>query len=340
MFTPLPVNGEGTGEGQAIPRSPRYTEVVHPFASTIRHRLAATLLCAVLACRTSPPPAPQPAAQPLAWDSVVSARIGWLDTNGRRMAGKRVILLAPPAEMPEAWQAALLDSLDRGVGALRALIGTHRWQRIGDRPIRYYLLTERMVSRASGRDVVFISMYHVRNGQAPYLHEAAHELLAPPPPFFYDEFADTVVAEAKFQASPYWLAEGLPDVLAARAAASAHTIEGDVFTIGGLDKADSTCAARLAGNPYRAELLRSIGGGGGPDALYTPDRNKVAPAFYACAQSMANYLVDRIGMQRAVGLFPVMKTGEWERTFERVAGMSVETFRAAWQGRIGVAPHS
>jgi hypothetical protein len=291
-------------------------------------------LLAIGACH----PSPQSAAQPLKWDAVDSAQIAWLETHGRRIDGRQVIVLAPPEQMTAGWQTALVDSLDRGVAELRRLIGTNSWQRIGPRPIRYHLVPERMISHASGRDVVFISMYHVNKGQAPYLHEAVHELLAPPPPFFYAEYADTIQAEAVFQAKPYWLMEGLPDVLALRAASASGMVEGDVFTIGGLEKVDSTCAARLVESPYRGDILQAIGGKGGVEALWTSDRAKVAPIFYACAQSMSKFLVELIGMDRAVALFPAIKQGDWEMKLERSAGMPLASLQARWQAQLGIAP--
>lgn len=311
--------------------------VVKPLAHPYSNRPAAVLafsLAALTACHT----ARQLGAQPIDWNADDSAHIAWLENHGRRMEGKQVVVIAPPGQMNDMRQAALVDSLDRGIAELRRLVGAHSWQRIGNRPIRYYLVPERMISHASGKDIVFISMYHVNTGQAPYLHEAAHELLAPPAPFFYDEYPDTVVAEAKFNASPYWLAEGLPDVLADRAAAAAGMVEGDVFTIGGPAKADSTCAARLADNPYRTDLLRVVGGEGGVDALFTTERTKVAPTFYACAQSISKYLVELIGMERAVGLFPAFKSGDWAASFEQAAGMPAAAFREKWRIRLGVDP--
>jgi hypothetical protein len=277
-----------------------------------------------------------PAAQPIDWSANDSAHVALLETHGRRMVGRHVIILAPPDSLTVERQTALLDSLDRGVTELRRLIGPRSWQRIGNRPIKYYLVPERMISHASGKDVVFISMFHVNSGRAPYLHEAGHELLAPPPPFFYDEYPDTVRAEVEFQAMPYWLMEGLPDLLAQLAASAAGTREGDVFTIGGPARADSTCAARLAGNPFRADLLRVIGGKGPVDALFSTDRLKVAPAFYACAQSMSKYVVEIIGMEQAVEIFPAVKRGDWVATLERAAGMPLADLRARWRARLGV----
>jgi hypothetical protein len=288
----------------------------------------------VLACR-APAVAPVSAAQPLDWNAGDSARVRWLEANGRRMSSGSVELVAPPDEMTDAWQAALLDSLDRGVFALRRLIGSHAWQRLGDRPLRYYLVPERMISHASGNGAVFVSMHRVRGGDAPYLHEAGHELLAPPRPFYYDEYPDTVRAEAWFQAAPYWLIEGLPDLLAQHAASAAGTREGDVFRIGTLAQTDSTCAARLAASPYRADLLRAIGGKGAVNALFTTDRARAAPAFYACARSMSMFVVETIGMERTVALFPAIKRGEWENELQRSTSMSTSALRVRWQERLG-----
>jgi hypothetical protein len=300
---------------------------------TIARLPAACLLVGLAACHS----VRQPEAQPINWSADDSAHVAWLEANGRRIAGKQVVVLAPPEQMTAAWQAALVNSLDRGVAELRRLIGgTLPWQRIGNRPVQYYLVPERMISHASGKDVVFISMFHVQNGRAPYLHEAVHELLAPPPPFFYVEYPDTIQAEAEFQVKPYWLMEGLPDVLAQLAASATGMTEGDVFTIGGLAKVDSTCAARLAENPYRTDILRAVGGQGGVDALFTTDRIKVAPTFYACTQSMTKYLVEIIGMEQTVALFPAIKRGDWSATLERSAGAPLSTLRRRWQARLGL----
>lgn len=296
-----------------------------------RKLLAAAMCAGSLACRTMPPGA----AQPLRWNADDSANVAWLESHGRRVAGRTVVVFAPPDEMTETWQAALADSLDRGVAALRRLIGSHAWQRLGDRPIRYYLVPERMISHASGHGAVFVSMHRVRGGDAPYLHEAGHELLAPPRPFYYDEYPDSAQAEAWFQATPYWLIEGLPDLLAQHAASAAGTIEGDVFRIGTLEQTDSTCAARLAASPYRADLLRTIGGKGAVDALFTTDRAGVAPAFYACARSMAMFLVETIGMERTLALFPAIKRGDWEPELERSASMSATALTSLWRRRLG-----
>jgi hypothetical protein len=301
----------------------------------MRTLLVVALGLGVWGCRAGPPPAPQA----LDWNATDSANVALLQSEGRRMAGRQVVVWALPGEMTEAWQQALVDSLDRGVTELRRMMGAPLpWQRIGERPVQFYLVPERVISHASGKDVVFVSMSRVRDGRAPYLHEAGHELLAPPAPFFYDEQPDTVTAEATFQAMPYWLMEGLPDFMAQLAATAGGTREGDVFAIGGPAKADSTCAARLADNPFRTALLRTLGGSGAVDQLFTTDRMKVAPAFYACSQSLSKFVVALVGMPRAVELFPAIKRGDWPERLENMAGMSLDSLRGRWQARLGIIP--
>ena len=96
------------------------------------------------------------------------------------------------------------------------------------------------------------------------------------------------------------------------------------------------CAARLAASDYRVDLLRVIGANGAIDALFTTDRNKVAPAFYACAQSMSKFLVQEIGMDQSVALFPAMKRGDWVAMLEQAAGMPLSEVRRRWQIRLGI----
>lgn len=274
------------------------------------------------------------------WNAEDSAHVTWLKAHGRKTEGKLVVVWAPPALMAAPRQAALRDSLDRGIAELRRLIGAPLpWQRIGNRPIHYYLVPDSIISHASGKGAVFISIFRALNGTAPYLHEAGHELLSPPAPYNDEEYADSAQAEAVWRAWPLWFTEGVPDVLAQTAAPIAGLHEGDVFAIGGLSKVDSTCAARLAASSRRSEILDVIGGEGVVEALFTTDRRQVAPVFYACSQSMAKYLIDAIGVKRTVALFPAIKDGEFAVALERAAGMPLAAVREGWHARLGLTPH-
>ena len=212
----------------------------------------------------------------------------------------------------------------------------HPWQRIAERPVKFYLSPDRFVSHASGLDAVFISLARMRAGSAPYLHEASHELLTPHAPFYDDEHADTIVAKRVLAGWPLWLTEGLPDYLAQTVAAQERLHEGDVFQIGGLAVVDSVCAARAAAHPRRAELLRVVGAAGRIEALFTSERATVAPAFYACSQSMTKFLVEQIGVRQAVALFPAIKAGTWETEIGRMAGVPLPELRRRWLEKLGL----
>jgi hypothetical protein len=243
----------------------------------------------------------------LNWSADDPTRMAYLHEHGVRVEGKEVIVWWPPDVLPEPQRQEMVDNLDRGVTALRALIGTHPWQRLREQKITYYISPERFVAHATGRGVVLIPLARLREGRAPFLHESAHELLFSQLPSAPDDpsHAGTRVPLAS---RPVWLIEGMADYVAQTVAAETGFAEGDVFDVGGLAQADKTCAQRLQG-PRGAEVLRSIGEPGAPDALWTTERMTVAPTFYACAQSFTKFLVARVGLQAMVELFPLIRAG-------------------------------
>ena len=278
--------------------------------------------------------APQPIS-PWANDSNV---VQFLRTNGRSLSGRYVVVWAPNDSLSDAALRGLVDTLDIGVGALRSLMRAPLpWQRIQNRPVVFYLGPGRFISHASGTGAVFISVSRVRDRMAPLLHEASHELLVPEPPFYQEEYADSAEGRRAEEQLPLWLFEGLPDVLAQKVAAETGVHEGDVFSIGGLARVDSTCAARIKSSPRGAEVLGSVGRSVFLAALMTTDRPQVAPVFYACSQSLTKHLVDQMGVANVIALFPTMKARNWEQRVQEFAGRSVETLRSEWAKRLGLS---
>jgi hypothetical protein len=294
----------------------------------------AALLFVALVCSASKGSA-QAAA--LNWWADDSLRIAMLTRDGIKAVRANAIVWAPRDSMPEIWVAALADTLDRGVAKLREIMrGPYEWQRIGDGPVTFYLSPGRFVSHGTGYGAVFIPVSRVHERVAPFLHEASHELLAPQPPFYRDEFADSVQGRLAAEATPLWLFEGLPDYLAQTAAPAIGLHEGDVFEIGGLAKVDSACAARVQASPHGQAVIDVMGRGARLAALFTTERAQVAPVFYACGQSLTRHIVERIGVRAAVELIPATRRGTWERDLERAAGQSIEVLRQGWLERIGL----
>ncbi len=283
--------------------------------------------------------APVSAPTPIDWSQEDSSRIAFLMAHGREYASLPVIVLAPVDSLDPVWLARFTDSLAGGVRGLKSLIGgPYRWQRIGSRPIRFYFSPDRFVSHADGRGGVFISLNRVRQRDAPFLHEAAHELLVPPPPFYPFEYPDSLAEERAAAGFPFWLSEGLPDYLAQTTATATGFPEGDVFAIGGLAKVDSVCVARLATSSRQAEIRARVGRPGRLEALFTSDRAEVAPAYYACSQSFTKHVVARLGLPAVVALFPRIPTGAWRDALEAAAGEPLERLRRAWLMALGLTP--
>lgn len=295
-------------------------------------------LCALaLAIASASARAQSTAAQPINPWAEDSSRVQWLRANGRSLSGRHVVVWAPNDSVSDSELRARVDSLDIGVGALRTLMKAPLpWQRIQNRPVVFYLPPGRFISHGSGAGAVFISMAVVRAGRAPFLHEALHELLVPAAPFWADEYANALEGAAAERRMPLWLLEGLPDVLAQTVAAEHGLHEGDVFSIGGLTRVDSTCAARIQDSPRGAEVLAAVGRAAPLAALMTTDRPQVAPIFYACSQSLTKYLVEQMGVATVVALFPALKEGTWERRVAELAGRPVETLRSEWIRRLGL----
>jgi hypothetical protein len=268
-----------------------------------------------------------PQAAPLNWDADDGKRVAELTANGERREGKRAILITPAGVIDDKQENALLDRLDRGHAELRAIVGRHPWQVMRAEKITYYVSPDRFVAHASGRGAVFIPLVRLQDDRAPYLHEAAHELLA----YFSQPLkSDPARAERVRTSRPLWLTEGLADYVALTAADRAGVTEGDVFDLGGLAGVDKTCDERLKG-PRGAEIVAFIGNIGAPGALFTTERTEVAPTFYACGTSFTKFVVERIGLPETIALVPLILTEGVLPRIEKLTGKSTETLRAEWR---------
>jgi hypothetical protein len=251
----------------------------------------------------------------LDWRADDAKRVAELTTTGERREGRLVVLFTPSGLVADPEEAALLERLDKGVQELRAVVGRQPRLGVGEEKISYYVSRDQFVAHATGRSAVFIPLIRHQEGRAPYLHEAAHELLRAKRP-------------------PLWLSEGMADFVALTAATRAGVPEGDVFAIGGLSGADTACRERLKG-PRGTDILPFIGGFGRPAALFTTERREVAPIFYACALSFTSFVVERIGLPQALGLMPLTAEDGVLTRIEELTSISMEALRAEWRSSIG-----
>jgi hypothetical protein len=278
-----------------------------------------------------------PSPAPLDWWSEDSACVAFVRAHGHASQYPHAIIWAPTDSLDPRWLPHFEVSTAASLNALQALMGApYPWQRIGDRPVVFFFSPSRFISHATGQDTVFIPLDRIRQGWGPFLHEAAHELLAPPPPFSPFEYPDSLVGEQKAAVSPLWLNEGSPDYLAQAVAQATGFREGDVFEVGGLTKVDSTCRARLSGHPRRTAIAAKLGGQGPLEALYTADRQQVASTYYACRQSFTKFLAAAVGVRALVSLFPLIASERWQADLETRAGVPLPALRRTWLAVLNV----
>jgi hypothetical protein len=237
----------------------------------------ALVTCLVLVAATT-----SRAQQPLNWSAEDGKRIESLEKGGSRIDGAHIILWFPPS-LSRADAEALMGRLDSAVEALWRRVGVHDWQQVPKGKINYYLHDDAFVAHASGRSAVFVPMARVKDGRAPFLHEATHELLA-----------STRTAPADGMAPvrrPLWLTEGLADYIARLVADQLGISEQGPFGTPNLSGVDAVCAER-ARTADGASMLPFIGANAVPEVLFTTERAKFAPTFYSCAFSFTKHLAE------------------------------------------------
>ena len=259
------------------------------------------------------------AQQPLNWAGDDGKRVETLKRTGAHIDGDNLVLWFPPS-LARIDAEALVKRLDPVVAGLWRRVGTHDWQAVPKGKITYYLSDDAFVAHATGRSAVFVPMARVKDGHAPLLHEATHELLAS------KRGGGGAGAPPAFR--PLWLTEGLPDYIARLVAQESGMVEAGPFgtpTLGGVDEVCAERARTIDG----ATMLPYVGGDGRPEILYTTDRQRFAPTFYACSFSFTKFLASRVGLDTLVGLFGY-PPAEMIRRLNRIGGSRLSALRAEW----------
>lgn len=266
-------------------------------------------------------------AQPLNWSADDGKRIESLEKGGTRFDGTHVILWFPPS-LSRSDAELLVKRLDPAVEGLWQRVGVHEWQAVPKGKITYYLHDDAFVSHASGRAAVFVPMARVKDGRAPFLHEATHELL------FSTRKAPAPTDGTTPVVRPLWLTEGLADYIARLAADQLGISEEGPFGTPNLSGIDAVCAER-ARTPDGATMLPFVGANAQPDVLFTTERPKFAPTFYSCSFSFTKHLAERVGLETLIDLFALTPVDSVAR-LDGVAGKPLSLVVTEWRTRLGL----
>jgi hypothetical protein len=118
-------------------------------------------------------------------------------------------------------------------------------------------------------------------------------------------------------------------------------VDGDPFDAGGIEGVDRTCVQRSA-TPEGKRVLPFIGALDAPAALFTTERQNVAPIFYPCAFSFTKHVARLIGDQELIALMDLMSRVDRTTTpisftadgvlprIEKLTGKTRELVRDEW----------
>jgi hypothetical protein len=227
-----------------------------------------------------------------------SVGITHLINNGTKLSKGRVIAWFPKDSLSAKRMNEILDTLNIGVVAAERFIkAPHAWQvHQKEMPYTFYFRSESFISHASGAGFVSIPFWRIKEGKAPWLHEALHEMLNTNAGNWFNE---SVPEDVWIKNMPLWLSEGLPDYISMQVSQKLKLRRFDVFANSLLINIDSVCREDLKGSKADSILL-FIGKRGALTGLLGKDRRLYAPTFYHCSCSFVKFLAEKAGVDALI----------------------------------------
>jgi hypothetical protein len=227
-----------------------------------------------------------------------SVGITHLINNGTKLSKGRIIAWFPKDSLSAKRMNEILDTINIGVVAAEKFIkAPHAWQvHQKGMPYTFYFRSESFISHASGAGFVSIPFWRIKQGKAPWLHEALHEMLNTNAGNWFNE---SIPEDVWIKNMPLWLSEGLPDYISMQVSENLMLRRFDVFANSLLINVDSVCREDLKGSKADSILL-FIGTRGALTGLFDKDRRLYAPTFYHCSCSFVKFLAEKVGVDPLV----------------------------------------
>ncbi len=227
-----------------------------------------------------------------------SINITQLIKSGICLSKKNVVAWFPKDSLSTRRMNEILDTLSIGIAAAERLIKTPQSWQVHQKgvPYTFYFRLDNFVSHSSGAGFVSVPFSRIKQGKAPWLHEAIHEMLNSKNGAWNN---GSVALEVVAKNFPLWLSEGLPEYISLTASQKYKLPMFDVHTKSFLTNIDSICREDLKG-VLADTVLPFIGKKGVLIALFGKDRRLYAPTFYHCSCSFVKYLVEQYGIDPLV----------------------------------------
>lgn len=224
----------------------------------------------------------------------------------------------------------IADTLAMGVSAAEAFIKAPLPWQVHQKgtPYTYYFRLDSFVSHASGAGFVSIPFWRIKEGQAPWLHEAIHEML-------YSKkgnWASTaILREQRMESYPLWLAEGLPDYISIEVSRKLSLPLFDVFSDSYQTNIDSICKEDLKG-PKGSDVVSFIGKNGIMPEMFGTDRQLYIATLYHCSCSFVKYLAESYGLEAL--LTALSSFGKEQEVLEQKTAHPTEYLKSQWLNKL------
>ena len=264
-----------------------------------------------------------------------SLNIVYLVQHGIPITKKKVICWFPADSLTAQRMNEIADTINAGVTSAEKFIHAplpwqvHRF----DEPYVFYFRSDSFISHASLAGFVSIPFWRIKNGKAPWLHEAIHEMLNTKTGIWEDT---TIVSDEDWKKNmPLWLFEGLPDYISLEVSREDHSYWFDVFSNSASMNIDSMFRENMNEKNGKASyILSHIGKKGVMTELSSKDRRLYAPGFYHGSCSFVQYIAEHYGIN--VLLSGISSFQKEEETIENLCGKPLADLKKEWLNKLGI----
>ncbi len=261
-----------------------------------------------------------------------SLNIVSLINNGVQIKKGKVICWFPKDSLNSERMTGIADTINIGIIAAEKFINAPLpWQHHpADMPLTFYFRRDTIISHASLAGFLSVSFWRIKEGKAPWLHEALHEIL-----YGKDNnwFQKSVAEDYFMKNMPLWLAEGLPDYIAMQVSHLNKLHWYDVFSRSINSDVDSMFIQNVKSEKGKY-IISFIGAKGVMPELSSKERQQYAPGFYHGSCSFVQFIAERYGLE--VLLNAISSFQKEHEVIETKTGKPIAELKKDWLKKIGI----
>ena len=261
-----------------------------------------------------------------------SLNIVSLINNGIKIKSGKAICWFPKDSLSHKRMTGIADTLNIGITAAEKLIkaALPGPAHLPDIPYTFYFRIDTFISHASLAGFVSISFWRIKEGKAPWLHEALHEMLSSRDGNWFQK---TVTDEHFNKNMPLWLSEGLPDYITMKVSYLNNLPRYDVFSRSLNPNVDSSFTLDMKSKNGQY-IISYIGAKGVMPELSSKDRQQYAPGFYHGSCSFVRFIADYYGLELL--LDAISSFQKEHEIIETKTGKSMAELKSDWLKQLGI----